>query len=910
MLQDLAQSSESEGKRLFLELVELAPEQRASFLAALQRRSVTLHGRVLRLLHAHERAERVTAQALGAVDTRNAGARLPVRLGNYELLEEIGSGGSGVVYRARQLDLSRTVAVKLLRAGRLASEDEVRRFQVEAETAARLDHPSIVPVHEVGFHEGRHFLSMKLVQGVSLDRCLERFREPRSAAALVARIARAVDHGHHHGVLHRDLKSSNVLIDGEGRPYVIDFGTAKLLSEVDATVVTMGILGTPSYMAPEQTSPGGQATVATDVYGLGCILYELLAGHPPFSADDLLEMLRQVREESPPPLRAVRPELHRDLETICQTCLAKDPRRRYASALALAEDLERWTSFRPIEARPTTRLEGLALLWRRKPVVSTLAMAVGLLLLTTVVGSVVASITLRAERAEARRMADVVLLAQKQEQAAALWPLGADLVVRIDSFLESCRPLLERLPDHQRVLAGIEELALPYADEQRERDHRETRSRIAEVVAEQDRLEVLIDRSESPERAFEYQQHLDQRIQEQVALEQRLERRLTWEFPEDDGGALAARHGVLSKLVADLRRFSDPENGTIADLRRRRGLARQTVQLSLVDAREDWRLCAERVASDARYRGLELVPQEGLLPLGPDPRSGLEEFLHWPTHLPGHFPPRRGADGELTPLRGETGVILVLLPGGPFVMGASRDEELPNYDPAAKEFEFPPHRVTLDPFFMGKHELSRGQWVRLSGADDPSYWVPRMNGGFPPEAYPRMPVDRVSWFDSKRELERGALVMPTEARWEYACRAGTDGAWSWGRDPMAYEAYANLGDRRYNERFENAVQWMTRSNDGFAAVAPVGSLLPNAFGLHDMHGNVHEWSLDDFGPYSGGNRPGDGKLLVSDGYDKRVARGACFNNTVYEAAAYSRSAWVPDRSETYCGVRAARDLQP
>jgi formylglycine-generating enzyme required for sulfatase activity len=185
-----------------------------------------------------------------------------------------------------------------------------------------------------------------------------------------------------------------------------------------------------------------------------------------------------------------------------------------------------------------------------------------------------------------------------------------------------------------------------------------------------------------------------------------------------------------------------------------------------------------------------------------------------------------------------------------------------------------------------------------------------MNVGFPPEAYPRMPVDRVSWVDARRELGRGALVLPTEARWEYSCRAGTESGWSWGSDGMLYAKYANLGDRSYHQKFENAHEFMIAEDDGFTSIAPVGSLLPNAFGLHDMHGNLHEWCVDDLGPYSGGTRTGDGKLLASDGYNKKIARGACYNNTIWEAASWMRFAWAADRSEIYCGVRAARDLQP
>ena len=396
--------SRSEAKRLFLEASDLPPEEREAFLRKLAGGDPILHARVRSLLAAHERVEgRSTPTAVvlaGAPEDR----RLPSRFGDYELLEEIGSGGSGVVYRARQLHLRRTVAIKLLRAGRFATDAEVRRFQSEAAAAARLDHPAIVPVIEAGTHEGRPYLSMKLVEGASLDRCAERYRgDPRAAARLVVTVARAVDHGHRRGVLHRDLKPSNVLIDEAGRPYVTDFGTAKLLDDTVRHTVTGTLLGTPSYMAPEQVTSDGEVTVATDVYALGCILYELLVGRPPLEAQGLAETLQLVQSAEPKRLRNLRPDVPRDLETICHTCLAKEPERRYATAAALAEDLERWLGFEPIRARPTSLLERARLAWRRRPLVAALTAAVALLFTTLVVGTLIAGVELRAglERVDA-----------------------------------------------------------------------------------------------------------------------------------------------------------------------------------------------------------------------------------------------------------------------------------------------------------------------------------------------------------------------------------------------------------------------------------------------------------------------------------------------------------------------------
>jgi predicted Ser/Thr protein kinase len=278
------------------------------------------------------------------------------RFGECELIEELGRGGMGVVYRARQLGLGRVVALKRLLHGATAPPLDVARFRAEAESAARLDHPHIVPVYLVDTHEGQPYFLMKFIEGTTLaKRLAEGPMPPAEVATLLAPVCRAIHYAHQNGVLHRDLKPSNILIDREGRPHVTDFGLAKRI-DADASLTQSGaILGTPSYMAPEQASGGrGPIGPACDVYSLGAILYQMLTGRPPFQAASPVDTARLVLEQDPVPPRVLNPKADRDLEMVALKCLQKSPDQRYPSAAAMAEDLERYLSGEPVSARSTS----------------------------------------------------------------------------------------------------------------------------------------------------------------------------------------------------------------------------------------------------------------------------------------------------------------------------------------------------------------------------------------------------------------------------------------------------------------------------------------------------------------------------------------------------------------------------
>ena len=287
----------------------------------------------------------------GTDTTRN---ELPLtEFGDYELLEEIGRGGQGVVYRARQKSLNRTVALKVIGLGQFASTPHLKRFRQEAEAAASLEHPQIVPIYEIGERDRSCYFSMKFVEGGQLDAVLEGKPMPvRQAAELLVKIARTVEFAHEHGILHRDIKPGNILLDKKGEPHLTDFGLARLVEQESTVTNSLDVLGTPSYMAPEQAA--GQTknlTAAADVYGLGAVFYQMLTGRPPFAGGTTYETIRLVLEREPRNPRLVNPKIDLDLATICLKCLEKDPKKRYETAEALAQDVEHWFRHEPIRAR-------------------------------------------------------------------------------------------------------------------------------------------------------------------------------------------------------------------------------------------------------------------------------------------------------------------------------------------------------------------------------------------------------------------------------------------------------------------------------------------------------------------------------------------------------------------------------
>jgi eukaryotic-like serine/threonine-protein kinase len=359
--------------------------------------------------------------------------------GEYELLEEIARGGMGVVFKARQIKLNRLVALKLISAGALATEELVKRFKAEAEAAANLAHPNIVPIFEIGEHQGQHYFSMGLIEGSNLREALAKARKPKDqkdggeppeigfqnqkeAARLLVAIARAVHYAHQRGVLHRDIKPGNILLDAHRTPHLTDFGLAKLIEKESTLTYTNAILGTPAYMAPEQArGQTKEVTTAADIYGLGAVLYETLTGSPPFAGGTTLETIRQVLEQEPRRPSALNPAVDEDLETICLKCLEKEPDCRYSSAEALASDLEHWLRSEPISARPASSYERAKKWVRRRPALAALGTISVLSLLALAIGSTVAALRVGAGTKLLRRN----LYAADMKVAYQSWQSGA-----------------------------------------------------------------------------------------------------------------------------------------------------------------------------------------------------------------------------------------------------------------------------------------------------------------------------------------------------------------------------------------------------------------------------------------------------------------------------------------------------
>jgi serine/threonine protein kinase len=753
----------------------------------------------------------------------------------YQALGRVGQGGMGVVYKVRDRHLDRVVGMKVLRRRSRRPEDQpgsetrsLQRFLEEARIASRLNHPGIVPVHELGCDEhGRVYFTMGFVEGQDLGRILREYAAGRGewtrerVLDVLLRVCEAVTHAHDHGVLHRDLKPSNVMVGSLGQAYVTDWGLARLRNErgtaeaVASDVVADGAggstpsvsevvpleedalvartrtgqaLGTLAYMSPEQArGEHDRVGPTSDVYSLGAVLYEVLSLRRPYAHESerlgAHDLLLHVRAHPPDPIEQVAPEAPAELSAICRRAMRPDPGERYPSARELAADLRAYLEGRVVAAHRTDRLEKVAKWIRRNralagALLGVFALAVGALAAISWLSAGARRTSEQVFRLAARQNLDAL-----RREADELWPPYPDRVGAYEAWLLRAGALARSVDQERATLAELETRAtlVPLAEWiEAHPDHPKV------VELERARADLAELEEFSARTGDEPSPGLGERVgrleRELAAVDRR-------EFAKESDRWW---HDQESQLIADIEALADPDRGCVEGLsaehgwgvRRRLEFARA---LAARDDRRAWSEVAAAIRADPRYQGLELRPQAGLVPLGRDACSGLFEFAHLQSGEPAARDPETGS----LSIDGRTGIVLVLIPGGTVEMGGQVDPARPHFDAYAGRMEQPRQRIELDAFFLSKFEMTQGEWRAATG-ENPSYYGGEAGDPKKRAGSALHPVENVTWNQCDRVLERMGLTLPTEAQWEYACRAGTETVWYTGDEVASLRGYENL----------------------------------------------------------------------------------------------------------------------
>lgn len=804
-------------------------------------------------------------------------------IGPYEVLKLLGRGGFGTVYLALQKEpVRREVALKVLNPGMDFAEIRAR-FEVERETLNLMKHPGISMLLDAGVtEEGEPYFAMEYVPGVPIGAYLEKNDLGlRERLALFQKVCDAVQHAHNKGVIHRDLTANNVLvedIDGQPSPKIIDFGIAKSIgSALNVSMHTSEgqAMGTPAYMSPEQAKGDlAQIDTRTDIYTLGVLLYQILTGTLPMTDDDLrnagVRILQMICEYEPPlPSQRISSglgttttfSLRGDLDWITSKAIEKDPKERYASVAELSEDIRRYLEDEPVIAGPHSTWYRVRKVILRNRAVFTGAAAV---LLALVIGLIV-SLKLffqssanaedaRGHLARFNHLSDVLLLESLREEWGELGPGRPESIEELEAWLARGEGLVDRI----EVL------------------------RSALVVAE---ANSSTDSTKGD--------------------------------PSNAGEGFLARE--LRDLIAELVEFDESPSSALANVRSRLAWAR-VVEAETVGAHRDaWARAADTVRQDPRFGGLQLEPQIGIVPLGADPESGLVEFFLPRTGRA----PGRGLDGRLIPHE-EAGVVLVLLPGGPFELGSQKSNpDAPRYDEGSVlsetwqeevDGEWIPRLapVELAPFLISKYEISRAQWRRITAGEQPSATQGEAYEEF--KVSDLCPVENVTWRRAREVLRQFDLELPTEAQWEYACRAGTNSPWYTGPEEQDLLGHANLADITARD---SGLQWEIFDGavleDGYVYSSPIGTFEPNPFGLYDMHGNVFERCLEPFGHYDPAMMEGPTGFRSTREEASEVAyiiRGGAFRHRAVFARSHYRWKMQESSAAFDVGIRPVTALRP